>query len=247
MALPISTLVDLANAGVCVYLAMRLARAMHQDPGSRMVRYFFYTYSALTAAYFFLTVPRIFDSQNTDFLGYAFGIGVAFFLLANAFYGRVVLAYTFPRVTRWFFPGYLCLAALAVALLLVDLAAPIVDTSTGITNWNPSAGAGLYTATLFLLVLLPGAILFLWQGARAKANHIVRVRAYTIGIGSTFLAFSAVITFRTSTEIVAVLGDFFSIAGLLTIFLGVAYHRPTRLPPLNLQTVRPTSTPPYAL
>lgn len=245
MNLPISTTVDLINAVVCGYLAVRLGRAMHQDPASRMLRYFFYTYVSLTIAYTLLTVPRLIANQHTDFLGYAFSFGMLFFLLANASFSRVVLAYALPRWARPFFPLYLGLSVVACLWLLFALAAPVVDPSTGITNWNADPAAGLYTATLFLIVLLPGAILFLRQAMLAKNNHIVRIRSLTIGLGSIFLATSAALVFSANTEVLAVISDFFSIGALLIIFLGVAYHRPKALPPLP-PTNSSTTIPPHA-
>lgn len=243
MNLPISTTVDLINALVCGYLAVRLGRAMHQDPASRMLRYFFYTYAALTTAYTLLTVPRLIANQHTDFLGYAFSFGMLFFLLASAFFSRVVLAYVLPRWTRPFFPLYLGLSAVACLWLLIARAAPVVDPSTGITNWNADPAAGLYTAFLFLIVLLPGAILFLRQAMLTKDNHIVRVRSFTIGLGSIFLAISAALVFSANTEVLAVMSDFFSTGALLVIFLGVAYHRPKVLPTLPPTTSSTTNTP----
>ncbi|MEK7570073.1 MAG: hypothetical protein AAB515_01345 [Patescibacteria group bacterium] len=238
MLLPISTTVDLVNAGVSAYLAIRLARAMHQDPASRMLRYFFYTYCALTVAYVFQTVPRVFSSQEVELLGVTFSIATLCFLVAAAFFSRVILAYTLPRWARPFFPIYLGLAGFAFVWSLLSPAAPIVDTATGITNWNPDPGVGILASALFLLVLVPGAILFVRQAIQAKSNHIVRVRSITIGLGSAFLAASAVMVFLATSEVLAVTSDFFSSGGMLVIFLGAAYHRPKQLPLI---------TPPHAI
>lgn len=243
MNIPISTTVDLVNALVCGYLAIRLGRAMHQDPASRMIRYFFYTYAALTTAYAFLTVPRLFASQQTELLGYAFSFGIFCFLIATAFFSRVVLTYAMPGWARPFFPVYLGLSIIASIWLLIDRAKPVVDSATGITNWNTDPAVGLFTAILFLIVLLPGAILFLRQAILAKDNHIVRVRSFTIGLGSLFLATSAALVFSANTEVLAVIGDFFSTGALLIIFLGVAYHRPKILPPLPPINSPTTTTP----
>lgn len=241
MQIPISTAVDLVNAAVCAYLAIRLGRAMHQDPSSRMLRYFFYSYCALTTAYSLLTIPRIFASQETTFLGIAFSLGMLCFLLGNAFFSKVVLAYTLPQWARPLFPIYLALSFVAFGWLFVARATPVVDTTTGITSWNADTAAGIFTAILFLIVLLPGAMLFIRQALVAKENHVVRVRSYTIGLGAAFLGTSAALVFLGTTEIHAVVSDFFSIAALLIIFLGVAYHRPKQLPLLTKQP--PTNTP----
>lgn len=230
MFLPISTIVDLVNAGVSAYLAVRLGGAMHQDPSSRMLRYFFYTYCALTVAYVFQTVPRIFSSQEVELLGITFSIATLCFLVAAAFFSRVILTYTLPRWVRPFFPLYLVLACVTFIWSLASPAAPIVDRITGITNWNPDPGVGVLASVLFLLVLVPGAILFIRQALLAKQNHIVRVRSLTIGVGSACLAASAVILFLATSETLAVSSDFLSSGGMLIIFLGVAYHRPKQLP-----------------
>ena len=241
MQLQISTTVDVLNAAFCAYLAIRLGKAMHQDTSSRMLRYFFYSYCALTTAYCLLTVPRIFASEHVEFLGTAFSFAMLCFLLGSAFFSKVVLAYTLPHWTRPFFPIYLVLTFVAFVWLLVAPAQPVVDSATGITSWNADMGAGLFTGALFLIVLLPGAVLFMRQSILAKANHVVRVRSYTISLGATFLGASAVLVFLGTTEIHAVVSDFFSIAALLIIFLGVAYHRPKQLPLLTKQP--PTNTP----
>ena len=116
---------------------------------------------------------------------------------------------------------------------LIQRATPIVDSVTGITSWNVNLGVGIYYAFLLLAILIPGAILFLHKGVQAKDSHVVRVRSITIGIGGILLIITAAIFYFANTETLAIIGDLASIAALLTVFLGVAYHRPTKQPAVN--------------
>lgn len=233
MAFPFSIGIDVLNAGVSGYLAVRLSQGMHQDPASRMLRNFFYTYTCLTVAYALLTVPRLLASNQTKLLGIVFGIGTAFFLLGAAFFARIVLNYTLSHWARPAFPIFLAASTAAFVWSLLAPAKPVVDVTTGITNWNVDPGVGLVTAVLFLLVLVPGAILFISRGIRTRGNHVVRVRSITIGLGSALLAVSAALVFSATTEVLAVVSDLCSIAAMLVIFLGVVYHRPKQLPPIG--------------
>jgi hypothetical protein len=107
----------------------------------------------------------------------------------------------------------------------------MVDAATGITSWNVQAAVGVYTGVLMILVLIPGAIFFIHRGWHEKINHVVRVRSITIGVGAALIMVTAITFYLASTETIAILGDLFSITALLTVFLGVVYHRPQKLPP----------------
>lgn len=232
MALQISTTIDLVNSGVAAYLAVRLFRAWHQDPASRTLKNFAYTYALLTLAYVTLFVPRLLASEQTALLGIAFAFGNFFFLTACAFFGRIVVQFTRPLWVRPYAIVYHILTLACLAWALIQRAAPVTDSVTGITQWNVNPGVGALGGLLLLVVLIPGSVLFLHRGALARDNHIVRVRSLTIGIGGVLLALTAITFYLAETETLAVIGDLMSIGALLTVFLGVIYHRPRKLPPL---------------
>lgn len=230
MALQISTTIDLLNCGVSFYLAVRLYRAWQQDPASQTLKNFAYTYGFLTAAFAILFVPRIFASAQTDLLGYCFAFGNFCFLLASAFFGRIVLQFTKPGWKRPFMMVFLPLSLAGLVLALVQRAQPVVDATTGITQWNAQFLPGVLSAALLIAVLIPGATLFLLRGLQTRDNHVVRVRSLTIGAGGFLLVCTAATFYLAGTETMAILSDFLSIAALLTVFLGVLYHRPRPLP-----------------
>lgn len=233
MTLQVSTFIDLLNSALCAYLAVRLYRAHQQDPGSRTLRNFFFTYVSLTLAYVLLFVPRIFASQQGLFLSISFAFGNFAFLVASSFFGRIVLGFTRPNWVKPFLVSYYALAVACLGWSLVDRALPVVDSTTGITQWNVPLGVGILGGTLLLLVLIPGAALFFSRGVRAHENHIVRVRSFTIGIGAILLTLTAITFYLAKSEMLAIIGDLLSIGALLTIFLGVIYHRPRVIPPLH--------------
>ncbi len=230
MALQISTTIDLLNAGVCVYLGVRLYRASQQDPASKTLHNFFLIYVYLTLAYVLLVVPRMLASQQTTFLGVAFAFGNACFLMAASFFTRIVLRFTKPKWVRVVIAGYHVLIAGEFLWSLLKLAQPDMDPATGITNWNVNLGVGTLSGILLLIVLIPGAILFMHKGLRTADNHVVRIRSITISIGAMLLIVSLIVFYLASSEVVAVIGDLASIGALLTVFLGVIYHRPPPLP-----------------
>ncbi len=232
MALQISTTIDLVNSGVAAYLAIRLLRAWHQDPASRTLKNFAYTYIFLTLAYVTLFVPRLLASGETTLLGIAFAFGNFFFLTACAFFGRIVVQFTRPLMVRPVIMVYHFLAVACLVWALIQRATPVTDPITGITQWNVDPGVGALGGLLLLIVLIPGSVLFLHRGVLARDNHIVRVRSLTIGIGGVLLALTAITFYLAETETLAVIGDLMSIGALLTVFLGVIYHRPHRLPAL---------------
>lgn len=233
MAFPASTAIDIFNSALCAYLAVRLFRAHQQDPASRTLRNFFFTYASLTVAYVLLFVPRIFAAQQELFLSIAFAFGNFAFLISSSFFGRIVLQFTRPTWVKPFLAVYHTLAILCLGWSLVDRALPVVDATTGITQWNVPLGVGILGGVLLLLVLIPGAVLFFSRGIRTRDNHIVRVRSLTIGIGALLLTLTAVTFYLATTEVLAIIGDLLSIGALLTIFLGVIYHRPQVSPPLH--------------
>lgn len=234
MAFQVSTMIDLVNSALCVYLAARLYRAYQQDPKSLTLRNFSYTYVSLTVAYVLLFVPRIFAAQQGLFLSIAFAFGNFAFLIASSFFGRIVLAFTRPTWVKPFLTIYYTLATICLGWSLIDRALPVVDSTTGITQWNVPLGVGILGGFLLLLVLIPGAMLFFSRGVRIRDNHIVRVRSFTIGIGALLLTLTAITFYLATSETLAIIGDLLSIGALLTIFLGVIYHRPRPLPPLHL-------------
>ncbi|MEK7519121.1 MAG: hypothetical protein AAB424_02545 [Patescibacteria group bacterium] len=230
MAFQVSTTIDLANSALCVYLAARLYRAYLQDPKSLTLRNFSYTYVSLTMAYVLLIIPRLFASQQQLILGIAFAFGSFAFLIASSFFGQIVLAFSRPTWVKPFRLIYSTLAFLCLIWSLIDRAQPVVDVTTGITQWNVPVGVGAFSGFLLLIVLIPGVVLFFNRGIHTIGNHIVRVRSFTIGIGEMLLIFSAITFYLASSEILAIIGDLISIGALLTIFLGVIYHRPSPLP-----------------
>jgi hypothetical protein len=232
MSLQVSTIIDLTNAGVTAYLAIRLYKAITQDPKSQSLKNFFIIYTCLSIAYVLLFVPRIFASGQTQLLGYSFAAGNIFFILATAFYGKLILFFTKPNWAKAYFVTYAILAGLGLVRSIYAPAKPMIDTATGITNWNVDFALGIYFGVMMLAVLIPGTILFLKRGIQSKDNHVVRMRSITIGIGTLLLIFSAVIFYLANTETLAIMGDLFSIGALLTVFLGVIYHRPRQLPPI---------------
>ncbi len=232
MTLQISTSIDLLNAGLCAYLAVRLFRAHQQDPASGTLRNFFATYVSLTAAYVLLFVPRVFASQHVLFLSVAFALGSFAFLMASSFFARIVLQFTRPTWIKPFLMGYYALATVCLGWSLVVRALPAVDGTTGITQWNVPLGVGVLSGSLLLLVLIPGAVLFFNHGIHTHGNHIVRVRSFTIGLGALLLTLTAITFYLADSEMLAIIGDLLSIGALLTIFLGVIYHRPRPLPTL---------------
>lgn len=233
MAFPASTSIDIFNSALCAYLAVRLFRAHLQDPASRTLRNFFFTYASLTVAYVLLFVPRIFAAQQEFLLSIAFALGNFAFLIASSFFGRIVLQFTRPTWVKPFLAVYHALAILCLGWSLVDRALPAVDATTGITQWNVPLGVGILGGALLLLVLIPGAVLFFSRGIRTRDNHVVRVRSLTIGIGALLLTLTAITFYLATTEMLAIIGDLLSIGALLTIFLGVIYHRPQASPPLH--------------
>lgn len=233
MTFPVSIAIDLLNSALCAFLAVRLYRAYQRDPGSKTLRNFFLTYASLTVAYVLLFVPRMFASQHELFLSIAFALGNFAFLVASSFFGRIVLQFTRPTWVKPFLAIYYVLVIICLGWSLFDRALPVVDSTTGITQWNVPLGVGILGGTLLLLVLIPGAVLFFSRGVRIHDNHIVRIRSFTIGIGAILLILSAITFNLATTEMLAIIGDFLSIAALLTIFLGVIYHRSRVLPPLN--------------
>lgn len=233
MTIQVSTTIDLLNAALCAFLAVRLYRAHEQDPASRTLRNFFYTYVSLTAAYVLLFVPRMFASQQELFLSISFAFGSFAFLVASSFFGRIVLEFTRPTWIKPFLAGYHTLAVASLVWSLFDRALPMVDRTTGITQWNVPIGVGALSGFLLLLVLIPGAVLFFNRGIHTQGNHIVRVRSFTIGIGALLLVLTAITFYLASSEMLAIIGDLLSIGALLTIFLGVVYHRPRPLPPIQ--------------
>jgi hypothetical protein len=233
MAFPFSTVIDILNSTLCLYLAFRLYRASQRDPSSNTLRNFCYTYVALTLAYVLLFLPRLFAPQGALLLSAAFALGNFTFLVAGSFFGRIVLRFTRPASVRVFSVCYYALAAVCLGWSLVDRALPVVDASTGITQWNAPLGVGLLGGTLLLLVLIPGAVLFLSRGIRTRDNHIVRVRSITIGIGAILLILTAISFNLAKSEALAIIGDLFSISALLTIFLGVIYHRSSPVQPVQ--------------
>ncbi len=234
MVFQISPLIDLVNSGVCLYLAIRLYRAWQQDPGSRTLKHFACTYGFLTLAYVLLFVPRVLAAEQTLLLSIAFAFGNFAFLTACAFFGRIVLQFTRPTWERPVIFTYHALTIVCLVWALIQRAAPQTDVATGITQWNVQPGVGILAGALLLIVLIPGSILFLRRSVQARDNHIVRVRSLTIGIGGVLLALTAIIFYVAETEVLAVIGDLMSIGALLTVFLGVIYHRPRRLPPSAL-------------
>ncbi len=226
MTLQVSTVIDLFNSALCAYLAVRLYRAFKQDPTSRTLRNFLLTYVSLTAAYVLLFVPRIFVPQNQLFLGIAFALGNFAFFVASSFFGRIVLEFTRPTWVRPFVACYRTLALVCLGWSLLDRAKPVVDAATGITQWNVPLGVGIYGGSLLLLVLFPGAVLFFSRAFRTGSNHVVRVRSFTIGTGAVLLILTAATFNLATSEMLAIIGDLLSIGALLTIFLGVIYHRP---------------------
>lgn len=233
MTLQVSTLIDLLNSTLCAYLAVRLYRAYQQDPASRTLRNFFFTYVALTVAFVLLFVPRIFAAQQTQFLSVAFAFGNFAFLIASSFFGRIVLQFSRPHWIRPFVAGYHTLAVVCLGWSLASRAQPVVDVTTGITQWNVPLGVGILGGALLLLVLIPGAVLFFSRAIRTRDNHVVRVRSFTFAIGALLLTLTALTFYLATTEMLAIIGDLLSIGALLTIFLGVIYHRPRTIPPLH--------------
>jgi len=235
MTLQVSTTIDLLNSALCAFLAVRLYRAHEQDPVSRTLRNFFYTYASLTVAYVLLFVPRMFASQQELFLSISFAFGSFAFLIASSFFGRIVLEFTRPTWIKPFLAVYYTLTIICLAWSLIDRALPMVDATTGITQWNVPIGVGALSGLLLLLVLIPGAVLFFNRGLHTHGNHIVQVRSFTIGIGALLLILTAVTFYLASSEMLAIIGDLLSIGALLTIFLGVVYHRPRPIPPLPVK------------
>ncbi|MFA6587961.1 MAG: hypothetical protein WCT08_02730 [Patescibacteria group bacterium] len=230
MALQVSTIIDLTNAGVTGYLAFRLYSAFVQNPKSQTLKNFFYLYSMLAIAYIFLFVPRIIASDQTRFLGYSFAVGNCFFLIAAAFYGKIILFFTKPQWAKKFFVIFLILTGIGLVRAFYEPAKPFVDSTTGITNWNVDLALGIYYGIMILAILIPGIIFFLTRGIQAKTNHVVRIRSNTIAIGTILLIFTVITFYLANTETLAILGDLFSVAALLTVFLGVIYHRPKPIP-----------------
>jgi len=230
MALQFSTIIDLTNAGVCAYLVLRLHRAANQDSSSQTVKNFLYTYGSLTAAYVLLFMPRIIAGDQTAILGYSFAIGNFFFLLACGFLGKIMVFFSKPAWVKRYFVTFLVLTGIGLVRSVYEPARPVVDSTTGITNWNVDLASGIYFGILMLAILIPGVIFFIKRGIQAKDNHIVRVRSLTVGVGILLMIFSAVIFYLAASETVAIIGDLFSIGALLTVFLGVIYHRPQFLP-----------------
>jgi len=232
MTFQVSTSIDLLNSALCAYLAVRLYRAHQQDPVSRTLRNFFFTYASLTLAYVFLFVPRVFASQQELFLSISFAFGSFAFLVASSFFGRIVLEFIRPKWAKPFIAFYHSLAVICLVWSLFDRALPVVDSTTGITQWNVPFGVGILSGFLLLIVLIPGIVLFFNRGIHTHDNHIVRVRSFTIGIGAMLLTLTAITFYLANSETLAIIGDLLSIGALLTIFLGVIYHRPRSLPPL---------------
>lgn len=239
MTLQVSTLIDLLNSALCAYLAVRLYRAHQQDPASRTLRNFFFTYVALTIAFVLLFVPRMFAAQHTQFLSVAFAFGNFAFLVASSFFGRIVLQFSRPTWIRPFVAVYHSLALFCLGWSLINRAQPVVDATTGITQWNVPLGVGIFGGVLLVLVLIPGSVLFFSRAIRTRDNHVVRVRSLTFAIGALLLTLTAVAFYLASSEILAIMSDLLSIGALLTIFLGVIYHRPRVIPPLHPNPLTP--------
>lgn len=226
MVFQVSTFIDILNSALCAYLAVRLHRAYRQDPASKTLRNFFFTYVALTVAFLFLFIPRTVAAQHQLFLSVAFALGSFSFLVAGSFFGRIVLQFTRPTWVKHFSTMYQGVAVACLAWSFFDRALPVVDPTTGITQWNVPLGVGILGGSMLLLVLIPGAVLFFSRGVRTRDNHVVRVRSFTIGIGTFLLTLTALTFYLATTEMQAIIGDLLSIGALLTIFLGVIYHRP---------------------
>lgn len=221
-SIPITPLIDLTNSILCLFCALKLSKSYKKDKSDQVIKYFYFAYISLFVAYIFFSLPRMFFPLNSSVIGFGFIFAHIFLFLATGYFLIVSIYFINHEINKNLFYIFLFLSACVIVFILIRFPHPINNQETGITDWNIDQTVGLLITALFLIVLIPGAIVFFYQGFRSKLN-LVKVRSLLIGCGLILLIIAAATFYSAKTQKEALISDIFSLSSFFVIFLGVYY------------------------
>lgn len=224
MQIPITPLVDLSNAILCLVCAWRLQASYRKDPTNQVVKYFAMAYFFMIFAYAAFSLPRLIVPADSRAIGAGFLIAHAFLFLATGYFVMVTTFFLKAGLHKIFFAIFLLLCTAVLLVGVIEPTLPVYNKITGITDWNINPLFGTMTSILFLIVLVPSSLFFFYQGIKTR-DRVVRIRSVWIAFGLALLFIAASTYYTAGTLTLALLSDIFSLCAFLSVFVGVYYKR----------------------